>query len=196
MSAQIIYGDIPGIAFHHCSKEDVEMSCQNSIWIIKEKHNLDLPPVFLHSRAKLIIVMPHSSDIENAEIRLANGCIEGNKFHGKNIRLSVCSGSVRIEKCSFFRAFIQCESGNIQLRGTIKNKAAISCKMGQVKLNCLTGEHYGYSVNVGLGSIHIRDKLFTGTSQTWAAGKTPFFDVYCEMGNVFILENHMLSLIG
>lgn len=38
--AQIVYGDIPNITFHHCSSDDFEISYQNGVWLIKE--NIEL----------------------------------------------------------------------------------------------------------------------------------------------------------
>ena len=184
--AQIVYGDIPNITFQHCSSDDFEISYQNGVWIIKEKHKIDILPMLLPPKAKLIIVIPHSAKIEKAVIQLSNGCVHGSELHAQNVQLSVRSGSVQIEKCSVSNATVTCESGNIQLSGTIEQKVSVSCNMGNVKLNCLSNDNYGYSIKVGMGSVHIRDKVFTTTSQNAGTGNTPFFDISCEMGNVSI----------
>lgn len=186
--AQINYGDIPNIIFHNCSSEDFEISCHNGIWIIKENHKIDIFPMHFHHKAKLVIVIPRSAKIENARIQLSNGCVHGSELNAQNVQLSVHSGSVQIEKLSALNAVIACESGNIQLRGTVEQKASVSCNMGNVKLDCLSNDHYGYSVKVGMGSVHIRNKIFTSTSQKQNIDNMPFLDVSCEMGNVSIGE--------
>lgn len=109
----------------------------------------------------------------------------------EEVSLSLSAGDLVAKQMQADTVSMDCAMGNIEWEGEIRQQLVASCAMGRIKATVPRPSQYGYSIDVGFGSISIdgnhRGAGFASTSEGDPQSTQPFYDLSCSFGSIEVL---------
>ncbi len=140
---------------------------------------------------------------------LGAGLVTADGFEGEEISILVGAGELLADRIKAGTADFEIGAGHLsveeltvsgkmdldvsmgaaEVAGTIAGDLDVECGMGEIVMS-LTGseDDHSYYVECGMGNVVVGDYSHGGVAshKSWNAGKSSYFDINCNMGNVTV----------
>lgn len=146
---------------------------------------------------------------KEVKMNLGAGMVTADGFEGEEIGIAVGAGELLADRITAGNADFEIGAGHmsigelsvsgetdlevsmgvVEVAGTIAGDLDVECGMGEVIMS-LTGseDDHSYYVECGMGNVDVGSYSHGGVAshKSWNAGKSSYFDINCNMGNVTV----------
>lgn len=146
---------------------------------------------------------------KEVKLNLGAGMVTADGFEGADISVLVGAGELLAERVTAGNADFEIGAGHMsiselsvsgeldlevsmgaaEVAGTISGDLDAECDMGEIVMN-LTGseDDHSYYVECGMGNVDVGSYSHGGfaSHKSWNAGKSSYFNINCNMGNVTV----------
>lgn len=146
---------------------------------------------------------------KEVKMNLGAGMVTADGFEGEEIGIAVGAGELLADRVTAGNADFEIGAGHMsigelsvsgetdlevsmgvaEVAGTIAGDLDVECGMGEIIMS-LTGseDDHSYYVECGMGNVDVGSYSHGGVAshKSWNAGKSSYFDINCNMGNVTV----------
>lgn len=143
-------------------------------------------------KAELGAGMVTTGGFEGEEISITVGAGEllADRIRAGTADFEIGAGHVSIEELAVSgKLDMEVSMGAAEVAGTIAGDLDVECGMGEIVMS-LTGseDDHSYYVECGMGNVDVGSYSHGGVAshKSWNAGKSSYFNINCNMGNVTV----------
>ncbi|MCX4323006.1 MAG: DUF4097 family beta strand repeat-containing protein [Lachnospiraceae bacterium] len=143
-------------------------------------------------KANLGAGMVTADGFEGAEISVTVGAGEllADRITAGTADFEIGAGHLSISELSISGEMdLEVSMGAAEVAGTIAGDLEAECSMGEIVMNLAGSEDdHSYYVECGMGNVDVGSYSSGGVAshKSWNAGKSSYFDINCNMGNVTV----------
>ncbi len=146
---------------------------------------------------------------KQVNMNLGAGMVEADGFWGEEISVAVGAGELLADRITAGKADFEIGAGHMsigelsvsgemdldvsmgvaEVAGAISGDLDVECGMGEIVMNLAGSEDdHSYYVECGMGNVVVGSYSHGGVAshKAWNAGKSSYFDINCNMGNVTV----------
>ena len=182
MSVRVVQGKAYGIAIG----ENVQFTSEveNNTWTIKAR-----PERSSNATGEIVITLPEKQTLEKATFAIDAGKINVESLYTGQLYVDCGAGRVTLQDVTATeKSVFEVDAGDIGVKGILTGDVQVSCGMGRVGLTTPQPADYGEVINLGMGSVSIGGKRYSGMSyeNKTNTNAVTVYTVECSMGEVSI----------
>ncbi len=161
---------------------------KNGCWTVEMDDDRWHERDFSGQNSQITITIPADATFDSVSLELGAGKMDVSGIRTKRSSIEVGAGDMTITDfvCTG-KAEFDIGMANLNFTGDLQERVFIQCGMGNVELHLDKLLQYGYEIEVGMGTVSVGGKRYSGIAESTAnAGAKQFFDIECGLGAVLI----------